>query len=133
MSSFTPGPWLVSTSEIEEVYGGRKHLCIIGDPEKFGSVIADIEICEESGANARLIAAAPDLYNALKMIVENMEKDGYVNAGLLDDALKAIVKAEDSSSVSYLDNEDDDTNTIEEARDERNYEDHLTDCAQRGC
>lgn len=52
---------------------------------------------EESKANAHLIAAAPDLYEALKQIVSWMEKwrDAEWNFnGLLVDGRKAIAKAE---------------------------------------
>ena len=88
MSSFTPGPWRIGlphvvwqTVELEE--GGRRHTpiaeCFLHDKE----------------ANARLIAAAPDLLAALKhalgVIVEVGDLNGFRN--LTNEELGAVVIA----------------------------------------
>jgi hypothetical protein len=61
MSKFTPGPWeAVGTSVYFRglVRGGF-----------------DIRGCPNSEANARLIAAAPDLLEALKEVVQHLKED----------------------------------------------------------
>jgi hypothetical protein len=75
-SSYTPGPWYV-----EAVMGDDPHeICIDsregrGTPEVIASVVWDDEDphpvlgLAEANANARLIAAAPDLLQALKAVV----------------------------------------------------------------
>lgn len=70
-SAHTPGPWLASVSHCEEIYGLDKHDCV--ESRSAGQLVADI--CptgddEESAANARIIAAAPELLRYLKCIVE---------------------------------------------------------------
>lgn len=57
MSAFTPGPWFVKPYQPEN--GGTKY-----------SVTHDGEqtCCSWNEANARLIAAAPDLYEALDLL-----------------------------------------------------------------
>ena len=65
---YTPGPWIVSPH--------AKNLVVTAD-DKIG--IADVAMCapwikkppqEEQDANAKLMAAAPDLLNALKILYE---------------------------------------------------------------
>lgn len=57
MSEFTPGPWSYRSKEDDD-WG------IVRGPD--GWVIAQARAGDPYGANARLIAAAPDLYAALK-------------------------------------------------------------------
>lgn len=67
--SFTPGPWLVR--EFPAGRGGRGKLYVMDsipdgpDGKVRANLIASETTCLESKANARLIAAAPDLYEAL--------------------------------------------------------------------
>jgi hypothetical protein len=66
MSSFTPGPWNIFQSIGLEVEADGIPICEIwqrGDEE-------------QEQANARLIAAAPDLLEALKEVLSSWE-DGY--------------------------------------------------------
>lgn len=61
MSKHTPGPWYVgcedeNTGEIEVVSEDRPYICLV-----FPGAIDEV-----TPANARLIAAAPDLLKALK-------------------------------------------------------------------
>ena len=89
----TPGPWRI----------GEKG--IIGNP----SIIADtpgirniaiIAICPEQDANARLVAAAPDLLEACKTVLPEIELDArhsFEEQALLeiaDQLRRAISKAE---------------------------------------
>jgi hypothetical protein len=63
MSAHTKGPWYVSLSQ-------RKSLCVVSfDTWICGELEADNDTSislQEAEANARLIAAAPDLLEALK-------------------------------------------------------------------
>ena len=75
--SYTPGPWAIDASKwvIYGVRGGDGKMVCYGDIEK---------------ADARLIAAAPDLLAALEYLVENcLETEG----GSYDRAVAAIKKA----------------------------------------
>lgn len=68
MSKFTPGPWQVKryannelqTDFVMVVIGDRVHM---------------IGYSEEDAANARLIAAAPAMYEALQKAIEWIEDD----------------------------------------------------------
>lgn len=67
MSNFTPGPWSVGatdpdTAEIEIVSEGRPYVCLALP----GAVDGRTE------ANARLIAAAPDLREALQGLLDDV-------------------------------------------------------------
>ena len=59
----TPGPWGVGTGWI-----------YAGDLKKGRLVCAEIPISEQGDANARLIAAAPELLEALKALTEYMQR-----------------------------------------------------------
>ena len=82
--SHTPGPWTVEMTQTE-------------DGEPFGYVLADEGIVtmvtlrpEQVEANAHLIAAAPELFYALKSFVEITEGSGAIKMA----AIRAIAKAE---------------------------------------
>jgi hypothetical protein len=63
MTSFTPGPWAIDGSEIVSKKQSRviAEVCYIGGAER--------------KANARLIAAAPELLESLKLFVDPFEGD----------------------------------------------------------
>ncbi len=81
MTDFTPGPWVSIVDDSGTGKWTGWPLCINAenDPEKcvvrtggfwpydWGTATSQ----REAGANARLIAAAPDMYAALKGIVDN--------------------------------------------------------------
>jgi hypothetical protein len=74
-SAHTPGPWHVTMSENASVYGGEKHFAVMSDRETGGGqIVADLETLKEAEANARLIAAAPEMLDALR-IAENAVRD----------------------------------------------------------
>jgi len=81
----TPGPWVVVGSHVERHDGDGIYSRI--------AACYETTICEEHGgtalANARLIAAAPDLLAALRALVHPMASDEDV-----DHARAAIAKAE---------------------------------------
>ena len=62
--------------------------------------VADIETKTDAEANARLIAAAPELLTKLKALVNELAsafEAGSARAFVLDEAKKAIAKAEGRS------------------------------------
>ena len=68
-TAHTPGPWWPTTSNCKEIYGRESHESVMAE----GRMVADICPCgldEEAGANARLIAAAPELWDALDSFLE---------------------------------------------------------------
>jgi len=72
MSKHTPGPWYVGcededTGEIEVISGVRPYVCLV----------LPGAIDEVTPANARLIAAAPELLEALTEIVTAADGDGW--------------------------------------------------------
>ena len=94
MSGFTPAPWsvLVNPMGVD---------CVVGD---------DCTICEMPGwdadyedeerANTRLIAAAPDLYEALKELIDMdvAYQRGQKVSDAVDKARAALAKAEGKQS-----------------------------------
>ena len=76
MSKHTPGPWVINTAggakkgepfRITEIYVYAPH---VQDDTAICADIIDPITQEPSEANARLIAAAPELLDALKIIAE---------------------------------------------------------------
>jgi hypothetical protein len=98
MSKHTPGPW---------EFDGQSY---IWSDMAIGKMIAQIrgwgwlqkegeeEAIAEQEANARLIAAAPEMYEALKKIIEEISTDSPLTVqtvvGLLDVIHAALAKAE---------------------------------------
>jgi hypothetical protein len=77
----TPGPWRY-TSTARVVMAG------------LGVRVATIRDCDESGANARLIAAAPDLLAACKGAVDHLRSFSQEdNTGAITAALEAVEAA----------------------------------------
>lgn len=89
--SHTPGPWFVNGRESYTKYVEAR----IG-----GGLLQEVAACgpteqqEQQEANARLIAAAPDLLEALQQAVTSMQDSGYPNDSLVIRAARqAITKA----------------------------------------
>lgn len=99
MSKHTPGPWELSEAEYKEGFGTYRR---VEQVEQFGDVVASVCIRHTvnhtlnaaGDANARLIAAAPDLLEALKDMLDGHEDacTGY-GEGSADKARAAIAKA----------------------------------------
>ena len=89
----TPGPWTTERAEESDRYALEGPEYSVARVEMFGRM-------QEWPANARLIAAAPDLLDALKAAVlrvtlANAEGEGDpILSAWLPDALAAIAKAE---------------------------------------
>jgi hypothetical protein len=62
-ATFTPGPWMISCID------GVEDSLMVGGGDDGSDIVADIR--EE--ANARLIAAAPAMYEVLQELAESME------------------------------------------------------------
>ena len=100
---FTPGPWEVKRALRDTDgacdYGvgadvGGKKLCIA---ETFGRV--DVNVYPPAEANAHLIAAAPDLYGALKAMADRWEPDCFgTDRAMWEDARAALAKARGEAS-----------------------------------
>lgn len=76
----TPGPWEVEPSG--NVVGKAGHLIAVVTRDISVSSIQSVELSE---ANARLIAAAPDLLETLTGLLENLDMDGPSTADDPDD------------------------------------------------
>jgi hypothetical protein len=87
----TPGPW----EAVEAPYNPKGWLWIKNGP---GALLADVHQnanipLEVRNANARLMAASPDLLAALKAILNSGELDGRAPDKLIEIAKDAISKA----------------------------------------
>ncbi|SRR5579885_2448370 len=98
-AKFTPGPWEYRRDkETDRHYVGCGIYCIVND----AFATRETKNCGqvEREANARLIAAAPELYEALKQLVEQygLMPDGPLGRGLTNgaflDARAALQKAD---------------------------------------
>lgn len=92
MSAHTPGPWLILPEESDKPYlrirGNR-----LGGQYKIANVLTAGDA--ETLANARLIAAAPELLEALKQAIEALScGDPNARMNALRDCPAAVVKAE---------------------------------------
>lgn len=99
-SQHTPGPWLIGR-------GADFYPIVHTAPDTFspsGQGVAHVTkrpMCQEHTANAALIAAAPDMLEALRELVIAAEAAGWdlddLNAPILNAARAAIAKAEGRS------------------------------------
>ena len=99
MTGHTPGPWTVYEDEEEgtlvvqyEVSSGY-YLPILGEILS-SSIASDDPFSDEDRANARLIAAAPDMLEALKAVIDNEHWMGLMSCMRLTMVRAAIAKAE---------------------------------------
>jgi hypothetical protein len=60
---WTPGPWELDGIAIEGSDQRKGAVCLMGEPAQYPGDTAFM--CDNWQANARLIAAAPDLYDAV--------------------------------------------------------------------
>lgn len=85
MSKHTPGPWQAQTFSSHELQTDFAMVAI-------GKRAHIIGYSEEDQANARLIAAAPDLLEALELMVDTYDNGGWPSSTLVI-ARAAIAKA----------------------------------------
>lgn len=88
----TPGPWAICEHDHANViWADNGVICDVFHANEDDEMTASVESREESEANARLIAAAPQLLAALQKIAE-MDGDGSWNTSEFH-ALCSIAKA----------------------------------------
>jgi hypothetical protein len=87
MSAHTPGPWIVDDKQ-----GGDVYRYVLAEGGDLPTVIARVTLNRgASEANARLIAAAPELYEALLTIASSGERRGLALAAAVARAAFAKV------------------------------------------
>jgi len=107
MSGHTPGPWTQTMGLVSDMAGyctrESGHLAIVGDPTShhatFGGSDHPMSIHDTermAAANARLIAAAPDLLAALKKLIRRSDNGDIVEPGWyeIEEARAAVQRAE---------------------------------------
>ena len=90
MSEHTPGPW--------KAVDNRTVRTVDETHKKGGLIIADVagHSADNTKANARLIAAAPDLLAMLELMVElSVKPRCFLNNAVIDRAEATIAKATD--------------------------------------
>ncbi len=94
MSKWTPGPWATDETEHEVPYQAIR---ILGKNRGICSIWMDDapvhDFNAEQRANARLIAAAPELVEALEVITKRMEQD-YTEVPCADQSVGAALPPE---------------------------------------
>lgn len=70
MSEHTKGPWQISPYTETSVQGANinRHICSTGGPQIMAGKDGSTDWLGENEANARLIAAAPEMLEALKSV-----------------------------------------------------------------
>jgi len=98
----TPGPWEVGVIDTTEVHSELYDEAIVQLPyEEDTYYKARYPTLEEAQANASLVAASPDLLEALENLIDLCEGEGVISgtgallewADVMSDAQKAIQKA----------------------------------------
>lgn len=102
MSKHTPGPWRVTEMCGQATSPRDGYFVSLVDSLGVRSDIATVRRCPtinagEVAANARLIAAAPELYEALKELVSTIDALGTQGGNKMERARAAIAKAEGRS------------------------------------
>ena len=82
MNDHTPGPWFIEPMPSKDCDSGWAETHITANANKYGREGSSLAVVNRwateydgpakgaSEANARLIAAAPDMYNLIKMVLE---------------------------------------------------------------
>lgn len=107
MSGHTPGPWRVYEQDIVDKDQAKRELCdlVEGTPDfqpclvyvtddDWNLATAVTGCGAKSKANARLIAAAPELLEALKTLISDDVNEGMMFSKRIELARDAIAKAE---------------------------------------
>ena len=75
-TKWTPGKWFINSRAATNVFGGPNQRCIASCGGYSDNRIEDCGL-SENVANAQLIAAAPDLYEALAGLERSARKQGW--------------------------------------------------------
>jgi hypothetical protein len=92
MSNHTPGPWIVNTYRNVETRQDGHKICHCRYGKGIGSSRHLLE--EEVLANAQLIAAAPEMLDALRTLTSTWKNGTYVSKAAMFSVLSAIAKVE---------------------------------------
>lgn len=94
-ATHTPGPWgytLADETSRGGVYGNEKCVCDITPKDlQVGKLTYDCEKVEIANANARLIAAAPELFETMKAILAVVNDAGPILGTAIGDKLREIL------------------------------------------
>lgn len=91
-TKFTPGPWKLHPNN--DYIFSFKSLDDWDNPRPICSPAVIYKENEENEANARLIAAAPELYDAVKELLYALQDDeNWRTSGVYEDAEAALAKA----------------------------------------
>ncbi len=85
MSAHTPGPWRYMSGTHSLYDGDGRAVALVYGPRGID--------CSRRDANARIIAAAPELLEALKEMLSAWDEDPAYGAASADKARAAIAKA----------------------------------------
>lgn len=102
MSKHTPGPWFVEQDQKTPIYVSpvARHeqvcICNVCPIDEDDSESGDFLVDEQTRANARLIAAAPDLLDALEACYDYGGLTG--DSWVVDKVVAAIEKAKGESA-----------------------------------
>lgn len=91
-AQFTLGPWIVR-HQCPGAMGAKWQILGPEDSVKCREIIATLEGIDNSEANASLIAAAPELLEALEAIASGFPYTDHLTAKHMHDARAAIAKA----------------------------------------
>jgi hypothetical protein len=98
----TPGPWKLA--EINDEDGNLTHFVTSAcDDSIITYALPRTYADEELMANAQLIAAAPELYEACQYLVENCENaddDGYNDSEFIEQVFIAIERAKSAIAIA---------------------------------
>lgn len=91
MSSPTPGPWVIPSKS----HVGTRRCGVWSDDGRFQIAVCNSEALswEANKANARLIAAAPDLLDAARAALDDLISDGHAHYRVAETLRAAIAKA----------------------------------------
>lgn len=90
LQKHTPGPWEACERGDYEDFDGNSNV-ILGDDRRIA--VVQNNGSEEAEANAYLVAAAPDLLEALASLLRKVECGSALHCSLCDQARAAIAKA----------------------------------------
>ena len=106
---WTPGPWMATNNPGDWGLAGAWAIAPSGanpydwdqcisqveyvTPYCAGASRAEIAAADRAAANAHLIAASPDLYEALEALVLNLEEGDFISTTRIDAAIAALAKA----------------------------------------
>ena len=73
MSKHTPGPWVLHKSQCLTIKGAdsKATVCTVESRERHPGAADQFPSIEESNANARLIAAAPEMLDAITRLLDD--------------------------------------------------------------